>query len=103
MTEQTLRILGVDPGVAITGFGIVDWEKCERVRVVHCGFIGTPLQKRVPERLAQIFQEFNTLIEMYRPEEVAVEELFFNKNSKTAISVGEARGVVLLCAALHGI
>lgn len=103
MAKQPLRIFGVDPGVAITGFGIVDWDECGRVRVIHCGFIGTSPQKKVPERLAQIFQELNTLVETYRPEEVAVEELFFNKNSKTAISVGEARGVVLLCAALRGI
>ncbi|MEN3187330.1 MAG: crossover junction endodeoxyribonuclease RuvC [Atribacterota bacterium] len=103
MTKHPLRILGVDPGVALTGFGIVGWEEGERVTAIHYGFIETPLRKKVPERLAQIFQEFNTLIGTYRPEEVAVEELFFNKNSKTAISVGEARGVVLLCAALHGI
>ncbi|MGC8778398.1 MAG: crossover junction endodeoxyribonuclease RuvC [Candidatus Caldatribacteriaceae bacterium] len=98
-----MRILGIDPGVAITGFGIVDWREGEEAHLAHCGFVGTSSKEKVPERLERIFRELSGIIEVYQPEEVAVEELFFNKNSKTAISVGEARGVVLLCAALHGL
>lgn len=96
-----MRILGIDPGVATTGFGIVDWKGRKEGIVVHYGFIGTPSDREIAERLGQIFRELNEIIEVYQPQEVAVEELFFNKNSKTAISVGEARGVALLCAELH--
>jgi len=99
MGKGALRILGIDPGVATTGFGIVDWTG-NVAHTVHYGFIGTPPHRKTPQRLEMIFRELQELIRCYRPEEVAVEELFFNKNSKTAISVGEARGVVLLCAAL---
>lgn len=101
MSESTC-ILGVDPGTAITGFGIIEsFTQGNSLRVVDCGFIATDKGLPASARLKLIFEDLKTVIEKFAPQEMAVEELFFNKNSKTAISVGEARGIVLLCAALY--
>ncbi|MBP9016099.1 MAG: crossover junction endodeoxyribonuclease RuvC [Candidatus Atribacteria bacterium] len=94
-------ILGVDPGTAITGFGVI--ESCSQgnsLKVVDYGFIATDKGLPASVRLKIIFEDLRRIIDQLTPREIAVEELFFNKNSKTAIAVGEARGVVLLCAAL---
>jgi crossover junction endodeoxyribonuclease RuvC len=89
--------LGVDPGTAITGYGLVDYD--DNLRLVDCGAIitqpGTPLS----QRLVAIHRRLSDLIQQFQPEAVAVEELFFSKNVRTAMSVGQARGVVLLAAA----
>ncbi len=92
-----MRILGLDPGIATVGFGIVDTEK-NRQRMVSCGVITTPAHTPLSSRLDQIYTDLEELIRVYRPDAMSVEELFFNTNITTGISVAHGRGVILLCA-----
>jgi crossover junction endodeoxyribonuclease RuvC len=96
-----LRVLGIDPGTAITGYGLVDYDG--DLRLVDCGAIITPAGMALPQRLLAIHRELSGVIARFQPEAVAVEELFFSKNVRTAMSVGHARGVVLLAAAQAGL
>ncbi len=93
-----MRILGIDPGTATTGFGVIDCEK-NSLKFVDAGVILTLAGTDMPERLAIIFKELNQLIKEHKPQHVAVEQLFFARNVTTGITVGQARGVVLLAAA----
>lgn len=95
-------ILGIDPGTATTGFGVVSHQGNHLKKVCY-GAIRTGAQIPMPTRLAQIYQEMQQLICNYRPDVVAIEELFFNKNVRTALAVGQARGVILLAAANAGL
>ncbi|MGN0771763.1 MAG: crossover junction endodeoxyribonuclease RuvC [Christensenellales bacterium] len=90
-----MRILGIDPGLAIVGYGVIDSEK-GIYRPVDCGVINTPKELSLPDRLAEIFKGMGELIDTFKPDQVAIEELFFTKNITTGISVAEARGVILL-------
>lgn len=92
-----MRVLGIDPGTAITGYGVVDHD--DDLHLVQCGAITTPAGMPLPQRLLVIHRELSAVIERHEPQAVAVEELFFSKNVRTAMSVGQARGVVLLAAA----
>jgi crossover junction endodeoxyribonuclease RuvC len=92
-----MRILGLDPGIATVGFGIVDTEK-NRQKLVSCGVITTPAHTPLSSRLDQIYTDLEELIRVYRPDAMSVEELFFNTNITTGISVAHGRGVILLCA-----
>lgn len=92
-----MRVLGIDPGTAITGYGLVDYDG--ELRLVDCGAIVTPAGMALPQRLLAIHKALSAVIARFQPEAVAVEELFFSKNVRTAMSVGQARGVVLLAAA----
>nr|WP_273701774.1 crossover junction endodeoxyribonuclease RuvC [Tepidanaerobacter acetatoxydans] len=94
--------MGVDPGIAISGYGIISNEQ-SNCYVVEYGVIRTPPKLAMPYRLQQIHEGYLELIQKYKPDVVAVEELFFNKNAKTIISVGQARGVAVLAAALSKI
>lgn len=96
-----MLILGIDPGTAITGYGLV--EQIDDLRLVDAGAILTPAGTPLPERLLTIHQQLSQLISAFQPDAVAVEELFFSKNVRTAMSVGHARGVVLLAAAQAGL
>ncbi len=91
-------VLGVDPGTATTGWGVLETVGSQRLAVRGCGAILTKSTMPFPERLKIIHQELKKVIKQYKPEVAAVEELFFAKNVKTAISVGHARGVILLTA-----
>lgn len=91
-----MRILGIDPGLAITGWAIVDFDKDGNPSPVDYGAITTLKGLSVSERLVEIYNDIHELIEKYKPEYAGVETLIFCNNAKTAISVGEARGVVLL-------
>lgn len=91
-------ILGIDPGFARTGYGIVE-EKNKNLRALDYGCISTSAGLAFPKRLKKIREEMNDLIKKYKPEICAVEKIFFCKNAKTAIDVGQARGVVILTAA----
>lgn len=93
-----MRILGLDPGTAITGFGIID-KIGNSFKAVEYGCIRTPANMELCQRLTIIHQEVSDLIERFSPREVAIEELFFNNNARTALSVGHARGVIMLAAA----
>jgi crossover junction endodeoxyribonuclease RuvC len=94
-------VLGIDPGTATTGYGLV--EQADPLQLVTYGAITTPAGVPLPERLLSIHRQLGELIQRYRPEAVAVEELFFSKNVRTAMSVGHARGVILLAAAQAGL
>lgn len=96
-----MLVLGIDPGTAITGFGLV--EQDDEPRLVDAGAILTAAGTPLPERLLTIHQQLSGVIDAFRPDAVAVEELFFSKNVRTAMSVGHARGVVLLAAAQAGL
>ncbi len=91
-----MRILGIDPGLATIGFGILDRDARGNASVVDYGVILTPKEESLPNRLYLIEQKLNKLIQTYKPDEIALEELFFNNNQKTAINVAQARGVILL-------
>lgn len=95
-------ILGIDPGLAIVGWGVIEYRN-SKFRTVAYGSLQTPAGMRTEERLAAIFDGMNELIEKYRPDAMAVEELFFNTNVTTGIRVAEARGVILLAAERAGI
>ena len=90
-------ILGIDPGIAIVGYGVVEYTK-GKFRLLAMGSIETPAGLDVEERLQMVYDDMCELIDTYRPDEMAIEELFFNTNQKTAIAVAEARGVILLSA-----
>jgi len=94
--------LGIDPGTATTGFGLVR-EEHDEYALVDCGVILTPADEPMPRRLRLLHSQLSGLIAACKPDAVAVEELFFNKNVRTAISVGQARGVILLAAAQAGL
>jgi crossover junction endodeoxyribonuclease RuvC len=90
--------LGIDPGTATTGFALVR-EEHDEYALVDCGVILTSPDEPMPRRLLRLHSELSGLIAASKPDAVAVEELFFNKNVRTAIAVGQARGVILLAAA----
>ena len=90
-------ILGIDPGFAIVGWGIIDSER-GNIRPVAYGAITTPAHTSLESRLLTIQRDLESLIEKYKPDEMAIEELFFNTNITTGIAVAEARGVILCTA-----
>ena len=91
-------ILGIDPGIAIMGYGVIDYIG-NHFNVIQYGAITTSSKMPTSERLKKIYRELNDLIIKYSPEAIAIEELFFNTNAKTALLVGQARGVAILAAA----
>jgi crossover junction endodeoxyribonuclease RuvC len=95
--------LGIDPGTATTGYGLVHLEPDGELKLVDYGVILTPSTDPMPERLLQIHQQLGSLISLHQPETGAVEKLFFQKNVRTAMSVGQARGVALLTLADKGV
>lgn len=95
-------ILGIDPGTAITGYGIVEFSG-NRFKVLDYGKILTSNRLNLANRLKHIYSSLEELMNQYSPDHLAVEELFFNKNVRTALSVGHARGVILLAGANHNI
>lgn len=97
-----MRVLGIDPGLATTGWAIVDFEDGDPIPVDY-GAILTPKGLTVGERLVEIYSDLNELISKFKPEYAGVETLLFTNNAKTAIAVGEARGVVLLSLQQHNI
>lgn len=90
-----MRILGIDPGVATIGFGVIDADRT-RQQLVQYGVITTPAGLPLSRRLLQISEDMRELLDTFSPDEVAVEELFFSKNITTGIAVAHGRGVVLL-------
>jgi crossover junction endodeoxyribonuclease RuvC len=97
-----VRVLGIDPGTAAMGYGIVG-ATAGRVREIDHGCLETSPDVTLPERLLAIHALVDELIDSHRPDLVAVERLFFSRNVQTAFGVGQARGVVLLAAAQHGV
>ena len=97
-----MLVLGLDPGLATTGYGLVEESESGDIALVDYGAIQTPVGEPLPNRLLQIARELTSLLTRYRPDIVAVEELFFARNVTTALIVGQARGVILLEAARAG-
>lgn len=97
-----MRILGIDPGYAIVGYGVVDYSK-NRFSVVGHGAITTMAHTPFENRLQDIYNDMTTIIDKYKPDELSIEKLYFNTNSTTAIDVSQARGVILLAAIQKGI
>ena len=97
-----MRILGIDPGVATIGFGLIEADRAN-VRLIQYGVITTPAGLPLSNRLYQISQDMSQLLEQFKPQEMAVEELFFSKNITTGIAVAHGRGVILLEAERAGV
>ena len=95
-------IMGLDPGIATVGFGIINSEKGAQ-RLIQYGVITTPAHQPLAERLGQIYSDTLTLIDTFKPDAIAVEELFFNTNITTGISVAHGRGVLLLAGVNSGV
>ncbi|MFZ2324873.1 MAG: crossover junction endodeoxyribonuclease RuvC [Ignavibacteriaceae bacterium] len=90
-------ILGIDPGTRITGYGIIRYTNNSFVKIAS-GFISLSAQKTIPERLEIIYDELNKIIKKYKPDEFAIETAFYGKNVQSAMKIGYARGVSILCA-----
>ena len=90
-----MKILGIDPGIATIGFAVLDFSN-NNYKLINCGVITTPAHTPLSDRLLQIYDDLNTLIRGFQPDCVAIEELFFNTNITTGISVAHGRGVILL-------
>lgn len=93
-----MRVIGIDPGLATVGYGIVE-KNGNKYRELDYGYIETPAGLELPRRLLDIYHNTKILIEKFSPDELAIEKLFFCKNIKTALQVGEARGAILTAAA----
>ena len=98
-----MRVLGIDPGLATIGFGVLDSDCRGNARAVAHGVILTPKDEALPTRLAMIEEDLKKLIQKYKPQEIALEELFFNNNQKTAINVAHGRGGILLAGKKSGV
>ncbi len=97
------RILGVDPGTAITGFGLVARRADRSVRLLECGVIRTSAGDPLPDRIREIFDGLNAILDRHRPHAMAVEDVFQGKNVRSALTLGHARGAILLVGSLSGI
>ncbi len=95
-------ILGIDPGLAIVGWGVIDYNG-SRFTTLGYGSLETPAGMKTEQRLSLIYDGINQLIEQYKPQHIAVEELFFNTNQTTGIRVAEARGIIIMCAYRKGV
>ena len=99
---MNVRLIGLDPGLRKTGWGIVDFDG-SRLSYVACGAISTPMSMAMAGRLAVLYGGLAEIIETWKPNSAAVEETFVNKNASSALKLGQARGVVLLAPALAGL
>jgi crossover junction endodeoxyribonuclease RuvC len=100
--KRLMRILGLDPSLSSTGWAIIEVEN-NRLRYVADDFIKTDTKKPLPERLAEIYRVLDEVINLYHPQEAAIEKVFLNSNPSSTIKLGMARGVVIMAPALHGI
>jgi crossover junction endodeoxyribonuclease RuvC len=98
-----MRILGIDPGTGILGFGVIDSDKRGKLTLVDAGVIRTPVKEDDAVRLQTIFDELTQIIKETNPQAMSVEKLFFARNVTTAMTVAQARGVVLLCGKQAGL
>src|SRR5690242_7554796 len=97
-----MRIIGIDPGTGILGFGVIDYEK-GKISLVDAGVIRTPVHEDDAVRLLTIYEELTDIITDTKPAAMSVEKLFFARNVTTAMTVAQARGVVLLCGMQAGL
>ena len=94
-----MRVIGIDPGTAITGWGVVEGGDGDDLQMVAAGVVRTAAGTPLPQRLQIIYNDLTALIKEWQPETSAIEELFFSKNAKTALAVGHGRGVAMLALA----
>lgn len=95
-----MLVIGIDPGLAITGYGLIQQdEKSETLKVVSFGAIRTSSKIQVPDRLFEIYSQLKDILNLHQPDTAAVEKLFFQRNVRTAIDVGQGRGVAILALA----
>lgn len=97
-----MRILGIDPGYAIVGYGVVDFSG-GKFSVVNYGAVTTPADMPFPQRLEVIYRDLLSIIDTFKPDSLAIERLYFNTNTTTAIDVAQARGVIILAAQSKGL
>ncbi|MEE1052950.1 MAG: crossover junction endodeoxyribonuclease RuvC [Acutalibacteraceae bacterium] len=97
-----MRILGIDPGYATIGYGIVEYDNF-KFKTIAYGAVTTKPDKPFADRLCDIFDDITTLVQNYKPNSISIEKLFFNTNTTTAIDVAQARGVILLAARRAGV
>ena len=98
-----MRVMGIDPGLATVGFGIVDSAGTFDFRAIEYGAVLTPAGEKTEDRLLEIYENVDELVKTFKPEAVSIEKLFFNTNEKTAINVAQARGVILLAVRKNNI
>lgn len=98
--DESTVILGVDPGTAITGYGVVSRARDGAVTLLECGVIRTSSSKELPDRIREIFEEIRELTDRFEPDAVSVEDVFQGKNARSALTLGHARGAILLAASL---
>lgn len=96
-------VIGIDPGTALTGFGIVEETANGQLASIHYGAIETSANQPLEKRLQKIYQDLSQILNLHRPQTGAVEKLFFQRNVRTAMSVGQARGVTMLALAEAGV
>ena len=100
---STRKVLGIDPGTGICGFGVVKFTTHKKPHMITAGVVTTPAHTPLPDRLLDIYESLHQIIEETQPDEVSIEKLYFNQNITTGITVAEARGVVILVAKQHGL
>ncbi len=98
-----MAVIGIDPGTALTGYGIIEELPDQSLQVIDFGVIRTDSTDKPEIRLREIFSQLNEILSLYKPETGAVEKLFFQRNTRTAMSVGQARGVAILSLAEAGL
>lgn len=98
-----MLVIGIDPGTATTGYGLVREDRNGSLAAIAFGVVTTPPDLPMPQRLQLLHAELNEILQLHQPDSGAVEQLFFQTNVKTAISVGQGRGVALLCLAQAGL
>ena len=96
-------VLGIDPGTALTGYGVVRGEPLGPLELVECGVIRTSARDTLPVRLREIYEDVRDLIERHRPDALAIEDVFYARNVRTTVVLGHARGVVLLASEQAGV
>lgn len=101
--DGSVVVLGIDPGTAVTGYGVVARKGVGAVSLVECGVVRTSSGTPLPARIREIFLEVDALLERHRPFAVSVEAVFQGKNARSALTLGHARGAILLAAALRDI
>ena len=94
-----MRILSIDPGLSVTGFGILESVKTGQINLLAYGSIKPPIKDTLPRRLNFLFEETIKILDKFNPEALAIEDLFFSKNFKSAMALGQARGALILAAA----
>jgi crossover junction endodeoxyribonuclease RuvC len=98
-----MAVIGIDPGTALTGYGIIEENADQSLNVIKYGVIRTPAKEKLEIRLEAIYSQLNSILSLYKPDAGAVERLYFQRNTSTAISVGQARGVAMLALSQAGL